>query len=231
MQYTQDNDETFPWGDSFPAAPGVWPDDAPRWSGTRVLQPYIKSYAVYVCPDDSFAGFNTNPSNFYFNNPATVNGVVHPMSYIANSLTGGTRNPTWTQNGYTTTDPKGVMPYDQNYKGDGKPTKLAEIKSPANVYMVMDGGVEFNYWLDYTANLSNCEDDPYYEGQDIIDIGDITDMALASTNATDYSNRLYKAWRKHTGACNVLFADGHVHVQRVGDMQDMTHWAINATQS
>ena len=229
-QYVQDSDETFPFGDSYPASPGVWPDDAPRWSGTRTLQPYIKSYAVYTCPDDSFSGFNTDPSSFYFNNPGTVGGVVHPMSYLANSIT-PVRNATWTQNGYTTTNPKGILPYDQNYYGDGAPTKLSEIRAPASVYMVLDGSKEFNRWLDGVDNLSNCEDDPYFTGQDILDIGDITSIVLASGTSADYSNYLYKSWRKHTGACNVLYADGHTHLQRISDVQDMTHWAINAAQS
>ena len=229
-QYVQDSDETFPFGDLYPAAPGVWPDDAPRWSSTRTLQPYIKSYAVYTCPDDSFGGFNTDPSAFYFNNASTVNGVVHPMSYLANSIT-PVRNAIWTQNGVTTTNPKGVLPYDQSYSGDGSPTKLSEINAPATVYMIMDGSKEFNRWKTGADNLSNCEDDPYFSGQDILDIGDITSMVLASTNTADYSNLLYNAWRKHTGACNVLFADGHVHIQRVSDMQDMTHWAVNAAQN
>jgi len=54
IQYTQDNDETYPWGDQFATAP-----NGTNWSGTHVgrgwagkVFPYVKSVQVFRCPDD-----------------------------------------------------------------------------------------------------------------------------------------------------------------------------------
>lgn len=73
IQYAQDYDETNPLGNQGDAniVPGF------EWisSWAYVTQPYVKTYAVYRCPDDGkdTVGVGTNPA----------------MSYAANTLTGG----------------------------------------------------------------------------------------------------------------------------------------------
>src|SRR3978361_1951717 len=45
MQYTQDNDEFYPFGNNIPWGGGA------GWAG--VVYPYVKSEKVYLCPDDA----------------------------------------------------------------------------------------------------------------------------------------------------------------------------------
>jgi len=216
LQYTQDYDESFPFGQSFNTP---WPNNTYRWSATAVLQPYIKSYGTYLCPDDDFSHFDSNPADYFFS--PNSGRTVHPMSYLANSIT-PIRNASWG----TIINPKGVMPYDTAYGGDGKPTKLGEIIAPSNIYMVMDGDKEFSYWVYGENTLSNNEIDVFFNTQDIVDVGDI-DAIIFAAPPPAWSHQLFNAWRKHTGANNVLFADGHVKVQRLSDMGLEDHWAVN----
>jgi len=50
MQYVQDNDEVFPCTKTFPWTPGGQPQGI-GWAGE--LYPYVKSRAVFKCPDNS----------------------------------------------------------------------------------------------------------------------------------------------------------------------------------
>ena len=49
MQYTQDYDERYPLA-SQPAAPTSWTD---------TIQPYVKDYGIFRCPDDASTNWNT----------------------------------------------------------------------------------------------------------------------------------------------------------------------------
>ena len=55
MQYTQDNDETYPCGSKAgygqPAVPPWWDGYGVGWAGK--IYPYVKSVGLYKCPDDS----------------------------------------------------------------------------------------------------------------------------------------------------------------------------------
>ncbi len=68
-QYTQDADE------HFPIAWGYWDGTSPTW--TTAILPYIKTLAVYHCPDDSLANYHVGGSN-----DNTWKGM--PISYAAN---------------------------------------------------------------------------------------------------------------------------------------------------
>jgi len=74
MQYTQDNDEFYPFGNNIPWGGGA------GWAGT--IYPYVKSEKVYLCPDDS-PGYGT--SYCYNGNLAHSNypGPVPAPSSIA----------------------------------------------------------------------------------------------------------------------------------------------------
>src|SRR5579862_4815942 len=49
LQYTQDFDEVFPYGNSLWSQ--NWGIDRDNWSGA--IAPYIKSTGVFACPDDN----------------------------------------------------------------------------------------------------------------------------------------------------------------------------------
>lgn len=113
MQYAQDYDETFPLRNYNQWAAEPW-----DWT----VQPYIKSLAVFYCPDDSSAGQVTGPGNDWM-------GVG--ISYASNSLM------TWP-------GPKlvGIMGYpaDPNatWMGTSGSATLADIKQPSDVIMVTE---------------------------------------------------------------------------------------------
>ena len=78
-QYTQDADETFPpaiINAGYEEFGGFTPDPAPQWA-VKIL-PYVKSYGVYFCPDDSTAG-QIGRNNF---GGSSYEGVS--MSYAVN---------------------------------------------------------------------------------------------------------------------------------------------------
>jgi len=74
IQYTQDYDETAPWG----IASNSLPSGAILEDWADALDPYLKSSAVYTCPSDSTAPVQNNT----FVNGAWQPGVV--MSYAIN---------------------------------------------------------------------------------------------------------------------------------------------------
>jgi len=109
-QYAQDYDETFPLRNytQWSAEPWTW-----------TVQPYVKSLAVFYCPDDSSAGEITGPGNAW-------EGVG--ISYASNSL-------------MTMWPPKfvGIMGYgpDPGLLLTGSST-MADLNKPAEDIMVTE---------------------------------------------------------------------------------------------
>ncbi len=69
LQYAQDNDEQYMGYNSSYTAPPVVDANYPGWAGK--VYPYVKSAAVYKCPDDSTSSTGTAP-------------VLVPVSYALN---------------------------------------------------------------------------------------------------------------------------------------------------
>jgi prepilin-type N-terminal cleavage/methylation domain-containing protein/prepilin-type processing-associated H-X9-DG protein len=68
MQYTQDYDEAGPNGNYFYGAPGGWASE---------IYPYVKSAAVYRCPDDPTSSDGQNISSYAINaNTANPNDDI-----------------------------------------------------------------------------------------------------------------------------------------------------------
>jgi prepilin-type N-terminal cleavage/methylation domain-containing protein/prepilin-type processing-associated H-X9-DG protein len=78
VQYVQDYDETFP--DGQPSAPGAYGGFG--WAGQ--LYPYVKSLAVYVCPDDT-----TTPNAFFapYTSSYCFNEDLVNNTYFAKAIT------------------------------------------------------------------------------------------------------------------------------------------------
>jgi len=117
-QYTQDYDETFPLrnqgcGDNY------------QWCGNpwdKMVQPYVKSLAVFGCPDDAMAGKVTKPGNEWM-------GVG--ISYASNSVM-TTWPPKWVGIiGYPTTPGTSWM------LTEGSAT-LAKLNKPAEDILIAE---------------------------------------------------------------------------------------------
>ena len=100
LQYTQDYDEFYPLKDQR-----IGPPPAPFASFRQVLQPYIKSTQVMVCP--------SNPRNIVPADSAVGN---YPVTMTSYGMSGS-----------------GIVDYGGLYRNGNLPVGLAEIPAPAQV--------------------------------------------------------------------------------------------------
>ena len=83
MQYIQDNDERYPYGDtSTYATTGVTGADASANNWALAIYPFTKSTGLYKCPDDSNPGIQ-NWGGYLPNGP-THPDYLSPVSYAYN---------------------------------------------------------------------------------------------------------------------------------------------------
>jgi prepilin-type N-terminal cleavage/methylation domain-containing protein/prepilin-type processing-associated H-X9-DG protein len=74
MQYTQDNDETYPSGRNYANGRG--------WAGE--IYPYVKSTSVFKCPDDS-----VTPTNISYQGPYYVCSYAYNNNLVARPTSDG----------------------------------------------------------------------------------------------------------------------------------------------
>jgi prepilin-type N-terminal cleavage/methylation domain-containing protein/prepilin-type processing-associated H-X9-DG protein len=226
LMYVQDSDETYPMGEFWNDATSF--SNYYRWSSQFVLQPYIKSYGLMKCPDDSFTT-DENPADY---GGLSGGRIPMPDSYMANSLTPG-RGATYG----TDPNPQGLMPYGQGYipaTDSVSPTKLSQIQSPATVIALVEGEAQWYGMYIGCPTYVNNEIDYCYSTMDVVDPGDIPVLSVLSapgTNPPTYaSETLSGAWYKHTLGSNVAWADGHVKWSTPGYLDNGLYWDINWPQ-
>jgi prepilin-type N-terminal cleavage/methylation domain-containing protein/prepilin-type processing-associated H-X9-DG protein len=186
MQYTQDNDEKSPcgWNQYAPGGNG--------WAGQ--IYPYVKSLAVYVCPDDASPvkqcsyGYNSNNTN---PNSTTVDGY----SIAQYNAPAKTVLLFEVQGNYFATGGQGWNIADETVNwaidtGNGF-TPAGFGASEGGDANVVSGAGAFNA----PANL-------------IMATG-----YLRGTQPIDHS-RFASATGRHTGGSNYLLADGHAKFLR-----------------
>jgi prepilin-type N-terminal cleavage/methylation domain-containing protein/prepilin-type processing-associated H-X9-DG protein len=219
LSYDQDYDETqVPEADQYgvgvtagsqglcvsSVGPKAWTD----WE--TLLNPYVKSYGIFICPDASqfsCRGYATNSDNEndYFTGPPSP-----PFEYAQDTQTG------------------------VNYAGvaglDALPT-LAQIVAPdqclaifdspdANLFEA-DGGTP---WI--LAAPGTPAAAPDTESQILLDLV----LYLDQTGTTSFGNpKVSDAWiasnypvgpLRHTGMMNVLFMDGHAKATRFSQLTE-----------
>jgi len=192
LQYVQDYDETFPMGVN-----SNW-DWQQTW--TYTVQPYVKSLAVFQCPDDSM---NTAAPPW--------GGTLNTISYAAN----GYNAPTATGN-----ELRGLMGIAQDWITPNIMT-LAAVNYPSGTILIAEKHADecvkagkfpaFPAWGP-TALISNDTWwDSSYSPQDLPD----GTRALAAFPAGP--NGAVSA--KHAGGtvANFVFVDGHVKSMRPSD--------------
>lgn len=192
IQYIQDSDEHYPIGSaSFSQSPNWAPE----------ILPYVKSLAVYTCPDDSLSD---TPPGF----------VGAPISYGANGFekyTGNTPHDHRFQGLFTwyDVDASGRFSFENE-----TPRLDGEIQFPSDTIMIAEKhngdisasdpkygqgagvpGVAVSSWFNIFTD--------YYGGEDIPNVGHSATAAYP-----DGINSAVSA--AHNGRANFLFADGHV---------------------
>jgi len=208
-QYAEDNNQVFPTGYNWQAS-GSWGNFGAGWAGGT--EPYIKSAAVFSCPDDSTAASTTTGSI----NGVTQTITTYPDSYALNGnltcyLENGPNNlaslyapsktvelveitgdqtdledPTEGTSGFTNPAPSSNSTFMLSAVADGDPSG-------------MGGALGIHATLDSSANSSNhaAPQIQYAAG----DIGG----AWSGATPSDYTG----AAGRHTGGANYLMSDGH----------------------
>lgn len=204
MQYTEDYDECYPFGNTLWSA--SWGSDRDNWAGA--IAPYLKSTGVMASPDDTGAGQLT----------AGIQWEGLAESYAANGL-----ETYWTPNGKNLC--VGVMCGNWINNGLGEPVNLSRVVSPsttiayAEVYnsqlraaakawpgQGFDDGNHANWWAQMITGW------PYYINLTVPNQCGSTDNT-APEQCGAYPFGIDGAVSVHPdGMSNFVFADGHAKV-------------------
>ncbi len=185
VQYVQDYDETFPLG----------LDE--NWTGTwaSFTQPYVKSYDVFRCPNDS-------------DSTVLANWTVG-ISYSSNGFISwdGTQNHNF-----------GVMTVAQGWIDNGNVGKtLAQVPMPAESIMVAEKhNGEVRTWKpEYNGVMSSWSTGDLFLGFDDgwCAPGQIPDGSRPITNPYPTGQRGAVS-ANHAGMANFAFIDGHVKAMK-----------------
>lgn len=210
LMYVQDYEESFPCHEFNNAATGYYH----LWSSASVLLPYQKNKDIFKCNSDSLTVPTAAAVGIY---DGRVPGT---LSYMVNGFTPGNSGPLFGME-----NPKGLFVRSPEY-GPSNTTgvaRQAEIRYPSEVIMLAEGLKEYYGDIYKCTEWINNENDYCNIGTGIEYMWQINSLVLAVPGVDGY-----RAWRKHTGTSNVLYADGHAKVIRPGDMRDPRRWAINA---
>jgi prepilin-type N-terminal cleavage/methylation domain-containing protein/prepilin-type processing-associated H-X9-DG protein len=121
VQYSQDNDEVFPF---------IYINIGPTNVGWfQMIHPYIKSHAVFICPDD--ANSSASPASWFGANPPDYEPPFH-TGYIVNVQTG--LSPT-----------------------DGIRNSLAATVSPASTVYLADGAAQPTAYAPFITSASTIK--------------------------------------------------------------------------
>jgi prepilin-type N-terminal cleavage/methylation domain-containing protein/prepilin-type processing-associated H-X9-DG protein len=184
LQYTSDNNETYPALDNWMVSPGtIWASE---------IYPYVKSTGVYVCPDDSSTALVDGGTGY-------GQSATWHLSYIMNEEMG---NVAWTVDGagpplWTTKQSVIVKPATTVILCDGG----AQISADAPFVTEGSPLKQAPWYL--------CDPDPTYSGKG----GDAGCGGNALLPDSQNPEAAGPALR-HTEMSNIAFADGHVKAMR-----------------
>lgn len=196
-QYTQDNDECLV-PDYIGNSPWFGFDGNQRWMD--LLYPYVKTTAVFECPDDPNSQANpyvwANPSD-----PNVINGQNYawdPGSYAINNTyydgTDGVKAPGLMMN-------VGVAP-----------VRTSQLEHPATTIHYCD-------YLSYTAISNPATGISAPEVAWPNESNPTTGADFAISIANSFSPPLLWSMQfRHSGGANVLWCDGHVKWVKPGDV-------------
>ena len=189
LQYIQDYDETFPVGTGYSGP-------CRGWAGQ--LYPYVKSYGVYSCPDDTTAP--TSGAGFY------------TCSYAMNVSLGGSQSPSvYVENSY---QPQ-IM---STLIAPASSVALCEIQG-CQVWFAHPGGPSLEGDSPSTAGFCNSYDSPKEDNMALTlayqaahPSSNCASGASLNLTAVTYPPGPYAGYgtNRHNGLGNYLLCDGHV---------------------
>ncbi|MEO6908737.1 MAG: H-X9-DG-CTERM domain-containing protein, partial [Abditibacteriaceae bacterium] len=192
LQYIQDYDETFP---AQYYADGT--ANPKRWY--QVIQPYLKSTQVFICPSDQMDPLPTPPTL------PTDGGVSYALNGMSDQKTPFT-NDTYTPPcgfwaGAITGDPTTNARY--NYD-----VKLSQAADPAGTFWMADKVSNTNAYLTPGSGFLFASD--YLAQLRFLDFGD---GGGAMSGFPDDCQNCSRIPPRHLGTANILFVDGHVKAE------------------
>ena len=202
-QYVQDSDESFPtwhWGDSYYSGSGAKNNATTLWC--NAIYPFVKSPAVYHCPDDPNNNINKGYGNWF--QPSNGNGVADNVPVIADGMYPPMASA--------------IMSYGGNEPLFNGSPQLASIDAPADTFIVADcrtllsGYDGYGDWQNL-KKAGNPQGDAH-QAERIIRVA----YPNGDNNIPNYYNGAYAgpfpasydAYSRHAGTGNNIgFADGH----------------------
>jgi len=215
VQYVQDYDETYP------IAFGTWTGTAATWP-VEIL-PYIKTLAVFKCPDDSFSGANSGntwegtPISYAANAADLWDNSISNFSFRGIFCVMETNN-NWGAPAFTGKGAINASDTVRNLAGVGRPSDTIMLAEVLNQDASLPGspGATFSAWE--TNSITN-----YYGGQGIPNQG--------STSAYPYGpNGVVSAPHSGKTMSNFLFADGHAKAMIPANTNTSTNNMWDATR-
>lgn len=194
LSYNQDFDDAYPMAIYYPAG-GTGSGSSTWLSWPAIIQPYLKNTQVLICPSETQT-LGPVPGTF---TPAYPNGIS--VNYLYNFYLGGNSD---------------------NLTAGTFTNNLPNVKSPATVVMLVDGGsnpqssvnqspTDPTTWKENIGGkpagpntLISNNHGPYL----LLNSGSAT---LPDATYVDYGGPL----ARHNGMSNVLWADGHAKAARI----------------
>jgi prepilin-type N-terminal cleavage/methylation domain-containing protein/prepilin-type processing-associated H-X9-DG protein len=183
LQYTQDNDEMYPQGTD-----ALWQNSWPL-----TVQPYVKSYGVFRCPDDSNTNFESGYSWMGAAVSYATNGYMSP-------------NGGWHMLGVMGVDQSWISNPTRGLAGVNQPAATVMVAEKFNTDVVAQGaaGNGSAYWPGCVYTNFNGWD---YTAPQEIPNGKLPPPANGTFNINS-ANGAVSA--HHNQRANFLFCDGHV---------------------
>ncbi len=186
MQYDQDNDERFPAGANNVSGGNTW---GIGWAGE--IYPYLKSTAVYTCPDDGQTPVARNAS-----------GTDVPVSYALNMA-------------ITRTDYNGASCVFGNLNSPSKTVLLCEASGlPVRPQNIVDTGAEYGNNSAVTQGLCMYGGQTGYGGLEeggLFETGYMSHVVPSQADCFSNYDEFYKKDGRHQLGSNFILADGHCH--------------------
>ncbi len=245
MQYVQDYDETYStayYHNAFNPASGGTSLGYTHWS--FLLQPYIKSDQIWVCPSDQFGG---HAPTCWTGNNRGAGAPDYATNLFDKCSTPGIQDNQAPRLSYTANST--ILPRFRNVNDENNGVQvvpLAAVESPAGTIAIAEV-VDNLECVNGQSITSVVRDSSHRSVSGLVRVtgaqylgeqGDITQPVRAlstteaenflnickTTPATSYPLYSYVGARRHSGGANYAFADGHAKWHKPNQTLDPTNF-------
>ncbi len=233
MMYVQDYDETMPC-----AFAGINPINN---GGVNVipydmqLMPYIKEANVFTCPSDAIPRDNSSIGGFWDGNYA-ARQIKRSYGYIGNINTAqydsDPSNPNNCGGGACADPNTGMSAWGQGYT-------LASIDQPASTLAIVESYAGNGGGGAYNDSVVGSPWGGLFTGCDTYKLAGRTKPAVTPTDTYQGTNSSCKSQytdptliptKGHRNQGNYVFADGHVKIERWGDIRHDDYYLFKRTK-